>query len=308
MNTRNNIVLLASIAAALHCSAVSAAEESKTGKTAAEIVNEARGRVEAGGWIAPDWRESDKRAKQERRAKRDPIQFYLGAGFGDAPSLSLSEVYRVRAEQRAATPLEFRDSLGDGETADGHTPSLLIGMQLRKWLDVELSWHDTQNMWQVENEYSVFDPTLVGAHEHSADQYSRFDESIYSLALLPRWNINDYVAIYARLGVGYAETTLRSKLRSEGIVTSERTCDTDDKCTTSYTYDRREWPGSFIKRTELIPVVGVGVQLFQGVRLEYLVRSDVPIGEAATDITTQVYLSFRIKTAWFRSSYYVAGK
>lgn len=308
MGNKTNIALLASIAAALHCSAVSAAEESKTGKTAAEIVNEAKGRVEAGGWTAPDWREREKREYQERRAKRDRMSVYFGVGFGDAPSISLSEVHRVRAEQREATPLEFGDSLGLGEIPDGQTPSLLVGMQLRKWLDIELSWHDTQNMWQVENDFSVFDPTLAGANEHTARQYSRFDETIYSLALLPRWNVNDYVAIYARLGVGYADTTLRSKLRSEGWVSSTQTCEANGTCTTSYTYDEREWPGFYKKRADFIPVVGVGVQLFQAVRLEYLVRSDVPIGNAATDITTQVYLSFRIKTAWFRNSYYVAGK
>jgi opacity protein-like surface antigen len=295
MHTRNNIVLLAAIAAALHCSAVSASEEPETD---AEVVNESSGRVEAGGGTAPDRRESDKRKK---RAKRELRQFYFGVGFGDQPSISLSEVYRVRAEQRAATPLEFRDSLGEGETEDGATPSLLIGMQLRKWLDVELSWHDTGNMWQVESERPVFDPTLVGTYEHTAHQYSRFEETIYSLALLPRWNINDYVAIYARLGVGYAESTLRSYLKSEGLVSSARTCTVDGNCTTSYEYDRREWPSFFSKRAEFIPILGVGVQLFQGIRLEYLIRSDVPIGDTTTDITTQVYLSFRIKPAWFRN-------
>jgi opacity protein-like surface antigen len=262
MNTEKNVVILAAIAAALFGSDSSAEDQSAT--------------------------------------EREPIQFYFGLAFGttDAP---LRELYRVRAAQREGTSLQYLEPLDETQPKDPQSLDLRVGIQLTNWLDVELAWHDLDTMWQVEGTSAVFDPTLSGSIQRTdAYQYSRFEETVYSLSLLPRWNINDYAAIYARLGVGYADTMLLSRLRSDGYVSSSEVCTGEGNsrtCYTSYTYESRDWPDYDQKRSEFFPVAGIGVQLLPGIRLEYMFRSAVPIGSATTDISS-LYLSFRVMTRW----------
>lgn len=302
-DTKRNIVVLAAISATI-CGFNARAEETSTtaektsnGRTAEDVVNDARAKA-WGEWTPPDWRETERRKEELEPPFTRSITF--GLGHESAGTVSMDALYDLRAREHAIPTLQYLEP--STETVSDETNgdfTLFVGYAVAPWLDVEFGWSNANMFYQVEDFRAVVDPTLsADAQDMHAEHVSLFEGEYYSLTFLPRWELNEWVAIYGRLGAGYSKGSLKSALSTQGWLSSSRSCDTDGKnCTTSYTYDRRDWTNYSKRDNEVFPMVGVGVEIYQCLRLEYLIRQDYPIGDATTDMSG-VYVSIRVKTSW----------
>lgn len=297
MSNKRNIAILAAVAAALNWSVALAREEAPpptTGRSVEDIINEARERVEG----------KRERERKERQRAEQPRSFYFSLGGEFLTDASLHEVDRAMAVLREnAASLQFLEARRSYIPEQSGDVSLALGFELTHWLDIELAAHAIDAFWQGGSTGAVHDPNVSAAVQSTdAQQFFRLDASTYSLSLLPRWDINDYVGIFARVGVGYAQTMLMTDLMSSGFVSSGLSCTTEpngeQKCTSVYDYERHQWGASHQTRSGVFPVAGIGVQLLPAFRLEYLLRAKVPIGEATTDVRA-LYFSFRAKSAWW---------
>lgn len=298
MRIKRNIAILAAVAAALNWSATLTADETPpptVGKSAEDIINEARERVEGKSGSRPDSREREQQ-------KQQPRSFYVAIGGETMTHASLEEVDRTLVAQRERTALQFLESRRDYPLDQSGDISLALGYELTSWLDVELAAHAMDAFWQGGGSGAVHDSTLSDAVKSTdARQFYRLDASAYSLSLLPRWDINDFVGIFGRVGVGYANTMLLSDLSSAGFVSSSQSCSVEngqEMCTTTYNYERRQWDYIHQTRSGFFPVAAIGVQLVPFFRLEYIYRADVPAGESTIDVSA-IYFSFLMKSAWF---------
>lgn len=273
-----------------------------TGKTAAEIINEARERVEGRSWAAPDWRESERRRKQEAEEEDQPLGWYGGLGGERWTVVPFNEVYRLQAAQRDSVPLQYLESVEEDETNDSSSLTIFFGRELNQWLDIEIGGTSLECFYLIDSYTPVIDETLPSdAQDLSADQWSTFDHHQLYLALLPRWRINDYVTIFSRFGVAYDESKLEGGLVSEGVISEKKECRTVNNqtvCETAKEYARTGWGKYQYRRAELIPIVGIGVTLFDWLRLETGFRFDAPIGEASTDVRVGLTFTARLKTSW----------
>lgn len=303
MRIKRNIAILAAVAAALNWSATLAADETPPptpGKSVEDIINEARERVEGPHWARPDWRE---RERERERKKQQPRSFYVAIGGETMTDASLDEVDRTLAAQRERSAIQFLEERTDYPLTQSGDISLAIGYELTSWLDVELAAHSMDGFFQGGGTGAAHDPTLSEAVQSTdADQFFRLDVSTYSLSLLPRWDFNEYVGIFARIGVGYADTMLLADLSSEGFVSSRQSCTTQtdgqEKCSTVYDYERHHWDYVHQTRSGFFPVAGLGVQLSPAFRLEYVYRPDIPAGESTIDVSA-IYFRFVMKSAWW---------
>lgn len=266
--------------------------EAKTDeRTAAEIVEAARARAE--------------RRKQEEAETEKQRDFYFGLGFEDSVVSSFGAVYQLRAVQRDAAALQYLEPVIEEPVLPQGSWAMFIGHELTSWLDVELTAHAMETIYQIEGTTRA---ATLGAGESlvryvDADHYSIFKERTYSLTFLPRWQINDWFAAYLRLGAGYADNYLRSKLDSIGspVYVGESCTTTSDgqqKCTPLFESEVTGLSFHESKMHGFFPVVGVGIQLGEIARLEYIVRSGVPIAGSTTDFGG-FYLQFRVKPKWF---------
>lgn len=300
MDINRNVVALTAVAAAL-CGpdAIGQSTEGAPYERAAEeIVMEARARVE--GRTPPGEKEPEK--------DDPPRSFFVGFGFEPDSHIRYGEAYRVRAEQRDNSPLHYLEPAQEGSPRnDGGALTIFAGFEVTSWMDLELALHDIDQAWTFWNFEHVHDPTLSGAVQMAeARQSGGFELASYSLSLRPRWDINDHFAIVGRVSLGYADTVLKSHLTSHGWLQPEEICNVDSngqrKCTTSTAYETHDWGDLRQRRAGVISIFGIGLQIAQFLRLEYMIRKDVPIGDATTDISSNLYVSFRMKGAWLGGS------
>jgi opacity protein-like surface antigen len=237
--------------------------------------------------------------EQERR------RWYVVHGT-ERPHLSLDELYRVRTKQIRDVPLEYLEPIVEHDPFNRNPDawSLGIGREVTDWLSVEILGHGMQATYSVASSTDVSPTTMADTpYPTTADQRSTFQERTYSLTFLPRWDINRFVGIYGRLGVGFANNRFDSTMSTVAVVPNASVvlaasdCAPDEitgehKCT-------RIVDDIHDIDTGFFPIVGIGIQFAECVRLEYMVRSDVPIGNTTTDISADLYLSFEIKKYWW---------
>lgn len=301
---KRNIAMLVAISASLHGFEAMAEETSdvdSSGRTVKDIVIEARSRVGEAGIPPPERREQ---GMQETETPQ-PRSIYVGLGHEPHASVPMDAVHRFEESQRAGLPLQYLMPVDPHSDSNAGAWSLFLGRELTNWLDVELSAHAVTSYYQTFSKTPVIDTSLAGnAQDIEAAQYSIFEERTYSLTFLPRWEVKDWLAVYGRLGVGYADNKLEASLQTQGWVSSTRICSTDEAgketCYNQRAFDAHDWSNVTKKSNGFFPVVGVGVQLLEFLRLEYMLRADVPIVDTTANIWSGLYFSFLVKGAWFR--------
>jgi hypothetical protein len=267
------------------------AREREGERTVADIVNEARARMD---WGPP----------RKIEGEREPRTFYVALGAELGQKLyNFEELRRLEATHRANSPLEYVVPARDFAVESSSGITLAIGYQLTRWLEIELTAHDLDSrFWQTgtfgEVTYANAPRTARPIDGLQSSQYSM---TLYSLALLPRWDISDHLGIIARVGVSHAHSRLASDLYTKGQTGSTQTCQPTsnggETCTTTYQYETRRWASSAQSRTEFIPVVGVGLQVLEFLRLEYHLHLGVPIGDGKTDLQS-FHINVLMRPEW----------
>jgi len=239
-----------------------------------------------GHTVTADEQGHDEETKENQ--KRIPVYFGLGV---ERPNVPLDAVFLLRAEQREATSLQYLEPRSDRIVSNHEDYSLFAGVEITEWLDVELAAHAMSSFYDIQDSTSVVDTSLAG-NNIKASHFSKFEESTYSLTVLPRWDMNKFFGVYGRLGIGYTDTMLESRLKSIGQVASKEVCTTDpsgtQRCHTEYDYAENTWSDVRLNRSKWFPIVGVGIDIAQTVRLEYLLRTDIPIGDTTVDIDSGI--------------------
>jgi opacity protein-like surface antigen len=289
-DVKRNIVMLAAISATLHgmhatAETPTAPDVDSKGRTVEEIVTDARAKVEQG--TAPPTPQITKRDDKEE-PKWGPITWYLGLGSGKKTHVSLDALYDLRSTQRSNASLQYIEPVEDELSDNTGTDVFFAGVGLNDWLEVELVAHVGSDR-EVFSLTRVVDTTLSSeAQNIRAHQSTRFSESAYSITFLPQWKVHRFVGVYGRIGVGYADNDLSSNLTSSGLVSSTQTCNPDQngvqKCITTNKFDSTVWSDINHDSTGFFPIVGVGVDIFRTIRLEYIYRAMVPIGDTTTTI------------------------
>jgi hypothetical protein len=307
-----NIAVLSAICSALYGLVVQAQEpspaEPTNEKSVADIVNEARARVEAADKRPhSDWqgykREQHEEQQAEESEESKPRSWYVGFGFENRASVSLSEPYRIRESQIQATSLEYLQPNIAYENIGTSGMSLFFGRELNDWLDVEVSSHGMETFYQVLSDTHVARTTMTpeSPRDTVAGQGTSFYERTYSLSLMPRWNIHRYVALYGRFGIGYNDSRLDSGLDISAEVPGPPYCTKDhngiETCKETTVRETRDLDVRHYQKNDFFPIVGVGVRLFGAVRMEFIYRSNVTIGESSDDISAP-YVSFCWRTEW----------
>lgn len=239
--------------------------------------------------------------KKQEGAKQSiypyPSWYLAVGGEGSTHVSSLDELERTRADQFAAFPLPYiRPVTEDWRQESNGAFSVQFGVRLNDWLDVELAAHNWDSYYSRFSESEITNPTssqsLVARH------FTLFSEEAYSLTALPRWEYNPFIGVFGRVGLGISNSSIDSTLTTAGYSPPVRTCtlDSNNKETCRDVSDLIVTPIDEIhaKRRRIFPVVGVGIQLIQFVRLEYLYRFNVPIGNATTDVSA-LFLTFSFK-------------
>lgn len=317
MSNKRNIAILAAVAAALISSEVLAEEQSAaqatqkesptTGKTVAEIVAEARARVE-GDRQPADWRiRQDEKKHEEKKQDEEeqdarPLTYYIGFTGENPPSMSLRAMYDQRAAQRAAAPLQYLEPMTNERDKDNEgASSLFAGVGLTDRLEVEFRYSEYSR--RERGSTRVIDPTLTGTQAAQASQGSEYSGAEYSAALLAHWRFHQLWSVYGRIGIGYAETMLRSTLGSSGRTTSEEHCvpqnDGTTKCSTIYHHASSDWGTIRDGGQGFYPIIGGGIEFVRAFRLEFTYRPFVPIANTTTDVLSNFMISIRLyNTDW----------
>lgn len=306
--TRRNIALLVAVSVALYGLDAQAAEPSEEAvghvkvvkeRTVADIVNEARARVEADKRPYSEWQGYKKEQPANKQPEKPkPRSWYVGFGTENNVSYSMRELYRVRSAQIQAFPLEYLEPADTPyQNFDPGGFSLFIGRELTDWLDVELSSFGEQSFYQLMSEREVARTTMTpdNPRDTEATQYTSFYERTLSLSLLPRWNINRYIALYGRLGLGYSDSKFDSRLSISAYVPGPVSCTKDpgtgrETCRETTQHETRylDWK-KYDNKGDFFPIVGAGIRFFGGVRFEYIYRSGMPIGDTTTDISGSTF-------------------
>lgn len=296
MRCKGRVALLVAITTAVWCGDAQADTDSQ-GRTVADIVNEARARVERLSWEPPK-RKADTEKRGFYGGERG---LYMGLGV-ESYGPPVDAMYRIRAAQRAEVPIQHLRAVSDKEiNSNPYTYNFFVGYEFARWLGLELTLHslDSDSQWITYT--PAVDPTLAGANEVEARQYGLFKERTYSISLVPRWKISKHIALHGRLGLGYAENSFRSEVTSSGWISRSQQCDADGVTNCRSLYETIDRELSFIneKYTGFFPIGALGVQLFDGlVNVEYMYRFNEPMAEK--DINHgSIYVRFLVRFRWF---------
>jgi opacity protein-like surface antigen len=220
----------------------------------------------------------------------DRYNWNLGLGEDFRTTMSMHALYDLRSKQRAGTSLSYLAPVNDGSYSQKGDYNVFVGRRLAKWLDVEFMAHLDTDL-QIFSVTPVVDPAFSGTTQESfEDHHTEFGESAYSVTFLPQWDLRRWLGVYGRIGVGYAESEVSSNLRSYGRILIDRRCRTDQygipECFDIYQQTEREWSDYHKKSNGFFPILGVGIDIFKTVRLEYAFRAHVPIAGTTTNIRT----------------------
>lgn len=277
-------------------------------KTVEEIVKEARERVENKyrGQPVSDWKPMTREEREEKPTEPKKRLYWLGFGFENT-TMPQGELLRVRYQQRSEIPLDYLSPWSDTDllNRNGQSGAFIFGRQLNDWLDVELTAHGQGSFYEYGDSTRVTAETMEpgNTRDTTVSQHTDFEERSYSITFLPKWSICDWFAVYGRLGVGYAQNRLESKmdltasLRGPDRCTIQQGTNTE-KCEATYVRTTRNVALIREHNTGFFPVAGVGIELTPVVRLEYMVRKNVPMGNDTVDVDTNLYLTFRYMSNW----------
>lgn len=294
---RNRALLLATSAMLYGLDASADGDFDSQGRTV-----DARARVEAKERPL-EWRTNN--TNENKQTKQEPRSWYFGFAFEYGRDISLDELYRVRSAQRSDVPLQYLEPTHDYLNQSDEATSLFVGGELTDWLDVELAFHGGDSFYQLLSDTEVARDSMTPGNprETKASQVSEFRERTYSLTLQPRWEFNEFFAIYGRFGVGYSDNKLDSTLSLSAYAPGGESCATDPTtnertCRETVKHESRILDYIHPKSDGLFPVAGIGIQPLPFIRLEYMLRADVPIGSATTNITSGPYISLFFKSYW----------
>lgn len=278
-------------------------------KTVEEIVKEARERVENKykGQPASDWKGFQKIDLSEKQeTKQEPMAFYLALGSSSWSRASLGDLYAIRSAQRDAAALDYAELPDDFLVEPEYPGSAVLGVELNRWLDMELTLAPISQEWEINDGSNLRD--TPEARDRKSTHHSFYRENSYALTFLPRWEVNKGFAVFARVGVGYAMNSMGSWLNVQGRTGTTRVCNQDPKDSTKQNcYDQAVYDDTVVeefyrKKDGFYPIVGVGVDIFQMIRLDYTFRSNLPL--QGSDISTGKSFAITFYTSrWLDGSF-----
>lgn len=288
MPNRRKVALLVAVATALYGIDARADDpppppEPKP-KTVEEIVKEARERVENKyrGQPASDWKGFQKIELEEKKeTKKEPMAFYLAFGASSWSRASLGELRGIRADQRNHAALDYAEQPDDFLVEPEYPGIAVLGVELNRWLDMELTLAPINQEWEINDGSDLRD--APGISHRTSTHHSYYRENSYALTFLPRWDVNKGFAVFARVGVGYANSSMGSTLSVQGRTGTKRVCNPDPKdsskqeCYDQAVYDSIPVEDFYRKKDGFYPIVGVGVDIFQMIRLDYTFRTGLPL-------------------------------
>lgn len=298
MHAGKTIVILA-IAAALY-GADAQAETDKpdvdsNGRTAEQIINEARARVEA-GTPPPEWQRRNNHKTEDDDEPPRPLTYYVGFTGEVPPSMSLGEVYRQRAEHRSTMPFQYLAPIDERhDPDDDEAGTLFAGVGLTDKLEIEFTYSEASA--SVRSTTPVFDTTLSGTQEIRASQSSEYESNQLHVTMLAHWRYHPLWSVYGRIGIGYADTKLESHIMTFGRTGSEQICRDENnvkRCYTSYTYAESDWGTERDRTGGFFPIIGVGIEFVRAFRVEFGFRPFVPMGDTTTNMVSDQMFSIRM--------------
>lgn len=300
MHTGKTIVTFA-IAAALY-GANAQAETDKPnvdskGRTAEQIINEARARVEA-GTPPPEWqRRNNHKAEDDDQEPPRPLTYYFGFTGEVPPSMSLGALYKQRAEHRSTMPFQYLAPIDDKhDPDDDEAGTLFAGVGLTDKIEIEFTYSEASV--SVRSTTPVFDSTLSGTQDIRAMQSSEYSANQLHVTMLAHWRYHQLWSVYGRIGIGYADTKLESYIMTFGRTGSEQICRDDNTgkktCYTSYTYAETDWGADRDRSGGFFPIIGLGIEFVRAFRVEFGFRPFVPMGNTTTDMVSDQMFSIRM--------------
>lgn len=316
MPNGRKVALLVAVAAALYGIDARADEpqpEQPKPKTVEQLVNEARARVEAKaraeqGAPVSDWNRYQKADEVEKqKAEKEPMAYYIALSMSSLSRPSLGDLYQVRSAQRNHAALDYSELPDDFLLEPEYTGTAILGVELNRWLDVELTLAPLTQLWEINDGSNLHD--TPEAKQRKSTHHSFFKENSYTLTFLPRWDVNKGFAVFARVGVGYASSSMGSTLSVEGRTGTKRVCNPDPKdsskqeCYDQAVYDSTPVEEFYRKKDGFYPIVGVGIDIFQMIRLDYTFRTGLPL--QGSEISTGKSFSLNFYTSrWGDGSFW----
>lgn len=253
-------------------------------KTAEDIINEARARLEGS--------RASSNGKEQR--KWEPPKFYVGFAT-ERIELNIGSIAEpVQAAQREASPLRYLTPVSNFSEPPFQSDALLVGARLKRWLSVELSYRSKGELAFCSAIAPVFDPTVLDGRRVFGGQWTTLGYGAWELSVLPRWHLGnkgwkELLALYGRVGIGYARSSMSTIFESHVQELRPLPCDAwyaaNGICPNGRHYDTvqtNSWGALDEKDRGLFPVFGVGIELSPFFHVEYQLRAAVPIAGRTT--------------------------